>query len=101
VPAEEDPELAALEAQAAALEAEAEEMEARERQQRINAAWTAHKAPDGRVFYHNSESGESSWTRPAAFRGDDAGVKGVPLPVAQAPIGETGWVEVKCEDGRK
>ncbi len=97
----EDAEIAALEAQAAALEEEAAAEEAAERRRRVDAAWTAHKAPDGRVFYHNAESGESAWTRPAAFKGDAAGVEGLPVPVAQAPVGETGWVEVKCADGRR
>jgi hypothetical protein len=96
-----DDEMAELEAAAAALEAEADAMEAAERAARVAAAWTAHKAPDGRVYYFNTESQESSWTKPRGFRGDASGVGGLPVPVAQAPVGETGWVEVKCVDGRK
>lgn len=99
---DDDPELAELEAQAAAIEAEAAAQEEAERRARAAAAWTAHRAPDGRAFYHNAATGESSWTRPADFRGDDAGgVAGVPVPVAQAAVGATGWTEVKCQDGRR
>lgn len=83
------------------MEEEAERLEQEERKQRVAAAWTAHKAPDGRVYYFNTETQESSWSRPQGFQGDESGIKGLPVPVAQAPIGETGWVEVKCADGRR
>jgi hypothetical protein len=96
-----DAEAAALEAEAAELEAEAERFEAAQRAARVQAAWTAHKSPDGRLFYYNTETRESSWVRPAGFKGDAAAVGGLPVPVAQAPVGDTGWLEVKCQDGRR
>ena len=50
-----------LEAQAAAIEAEAEREEAAQRRARAATAWTAHKAPDGRVYYHNTEVRLAVW----------------------------------------
>jgi pre-mRNA-processing factor 40 len=26
--------------------------------------WTEHKAPDGRIYYYNSETKQSSWQKP-------------------------------------
>jgi hypothetical protein len=97
---DDDPELAALEAQAAAIEAEAAALDAEERRRRVEAAWTAHRAPDGRTFYHNGESGESSWVKPATFQGE-ADVGALPTPVAQVEVGDTSWVRVMCADGRQ
>ena len=33
-------------------------------------AWTAHKTEDGTVYYYNSVSGQSTYTRPEGFTGE-------------------------------
>ena len=30
--------------------------------------WTEHKSPDGRPYFYNNETKESSWERPAALQ---------------------------------
>lgn len=30
--------------------------------------WTEHKAPDGRTYYYNSQTKESSWEKPDALK---------------------------------
>lgn len=30
----------------------------------INSEWTEHKAPDGRVYYYNNVTKQSSWEKP-------------------------------------
>eukprot|EP00877_Chromochloris_zofingiensis_P010149 jgi/Chrzof1/5388/Cz16g01020.t1 len=99
------------EAAAAAEEAAQKLAAERERLKQKNAeedkaraaagAWTAHKTDDGQVYYYNTVSGASSWERPATFRGDEEAVAEQPVPVAQAPVSGTDWMEVKCHDGRR
>lgn len=93
-----------LEEEAAEIEAEAAAAAGRrELEAQAARAWTAHTSADGQLYYHNSVTGESSWTRPATYVGDaaPAAASGPPKPVAQAAIAGTDWVEVKCSDGRR
>ena len=38
------------------------------------------------VYYHNTQSGESSWVKPKDFQGDAASAKGQPMPVSSADV---------------
>lgn len=74
--AEEDEEERALAAEAAAIEAEAHKAATggdAEQKRRIARAWTAHKSGEGQVYYHNSITGESSWSVPDGYVGDAGG----------------------------
>ena len=33
-------------------------------QEKKSSVWTEHKAPDGRLYYYNSETKQSSWQKP-------------------------------------
>ncbi|KAF0694656.1 Aste57867_14495 [Aphanomyces stellatus] len=47
--------------------------------------WTEHTAPDGRKYYYNSQTGESTWDRPAELSGG-AQPQGQPAAVAQGQV---------------
>jgi hypothetical protein len=34
-------------------------------EQKPKSAWTEHKAPDGRMYYYNASTKQSSWEKPA------------------------------------
>ena len=48
------------------------------------------------VYYFNTKTQHSSWTRPEGFTGPE----GEALPVSMASIRGTEWQLVTCEDGR-
>ncbi|XP_059477896.1 pre-mRNA-processing factor 40 homolog A [Neocloeon triangulifer] len=54
-----------------------------------NAVWTEHKAPDGRTYYYNNKTKQSSWEKP-----DDLKTAGE-LLLSQSP-----WKEYKTETGK-
>ncbi|PNH08734.1 Pre-mRNA-processing protein 40C, partial [Tetrabaena socialis] len=66
----------------------------------VLAAWTVHKSDDSSVYYYNTVTEESSWEKPAGFRGEVADVSEAPVPVETKQVGDTEWQEVKCSDGR-
>ena len=49
------------------------------------------------VYYHNSISNESSWSKPGGFSGEVLDTK----PTSQLRVPGTSWFEIHCEDGRK
>ncbi|KXZ50854.1 hypothetical protein GPECTOR_14g106 [Gonium pectorale] len=100
---------AAADAEAAAKRAahEAERKAKEEAMRKVLAAWTVHKSDDGSVYYYNTLTEppvpplqESSWERPAGFRGEVAEVAEQPVPVDAKQVGDTEWQEVRCADGR-
>lgn len=54
-------------------------------QQRPRSVWTEHKAPDGRKYYYNSATKQSSWEKPAELMSEP----------------DTPWKEYTSPDGRK
>merc|ERR1719301_29379 len=51
-------------------------------------AWSEHQTGDGRIFYHNEKSEESTWDRPECLK-----------PVAEHS-NDSNWKEYKIWDGR-
>ena len=49
------------------------------------------------VYYFNTISNESSWTKPEGFSGEVWDAK----PTSQLRVPGTAWYEIHCEDGRK
>ena len=53
-----------------------------EERRRIAAGWSVYKSEDGRIYYYNQVTEESSWTRPEGFQGDEGNVSSKPVPVS-------------------
>ena len=49
------------------------------------------------MYYYNSVTTESSWSKPAGFSGEVQDAK----PTSQLRVPGTQWYEIHCEDGRK
>lgn len=74
---------------------------AEEEQRRVAAAWAAFKRDDGTVYYHNSLTKESTYTRPPGFSEDTEKLSTKPVPVASERVPGTGWLEVSCQVSRR
>ncbi|CAN6463444.1 unnamed protein product [Victoria cruziana] len=64
-------------------------------------AWTAHKTDGGVVYYYNAITGESTYTKPTAFKGEPEKAIAQPIPVSWEKLGSTDWSLVTTNDGRK
>ena len=53
------------------------------------AAWTEHKAPDGRIYFYNTVTKQSVWDKPDALK------SGTELLLAKCP-----WKEFKADNGK-
>lgn len=53
------------------------------------------------VYYFNTLTNESSWTKPAGFVGDAQRASAQPTPVATERVRGTTWSQVTCDDGKK
>mmetsp|Transcript_108523 Transcript_108523/g.305895 ORF Transcript_108523/g.305895 Transcript_108523/m.305895 type:complete len:260 (+) Transcript_108523:109-888(+) len=60
--------------------------------------WTEHQDAEGRTFYYNATSGESSWEVPAATYAPEAPA---PSPYAAEPELPSGWAAYEDPEGRK
>ena len=56
------------------------------------AGWT-------QVYYFNTLTNESSWTKPEGFKGEEDGAKQA-KPVSSIRVRGTRWSRVECEDGK-
>lgn len=63
-------------------------------------AWTAHKAGSGQVYYYNTLTKESAWSKPEGYAGDESGVAKPTKPLSHERVKGTDWSQVKCEDGK-
>ncbi|XVF02932.1 hypothetical protein REPUB_Repub04eG0217200 [Reevesia pubescens] len=63
--------------------------------------WTAHKTDTGVVYYYNSLTGESTYEKPAGFKGEPDQVTVQPTPVSVEQLAGTDWVLVTTNDGKK
>ncbi|XP_031477096.1 pre-mRNA-processing protein 40C isoform X1 [Nymphaea colorata] len=64
-------------------------------------AWTAHKTEAGVVYYYNAITGESTYTKPSAFKGEPEKAIGQPIPISWEKLGSTDWSLVTTNDGKK
>ena len=67
----------------------------------VGRAWRAHRTAEGRVYYFNILTNQSSWERPPGFKGDAPGLGTDVKPVSARKIEGTKWKEVELSDGRK
>ncbi|XP_028968990.1 pre-mRNA-processing factor 40 homolog B [Galendromus occidentalis] len=58
-------------------------------QNNVHSDWTQHKSPEGRIYYHNSVTQESSWEKPDEMKTSEE------LLLSKCP-----WREYKSESGR-
>lgn len=63
--------------------------------------WTAHKADSGVVYYYNALTGESTYEKPACFKGELDNVASKAAPIATEKLAGTDWEIVTMNDGRK
>lgn len=63
--------------------------------------WTAHKTDNGAVYYYNSVTAQSTYTRPDGFKGEPAKVTTHPTPVSWERLSPTDWALVTTDDGKK
>lgn len=63
--------------------------------------WTAHKTDNGAVYYYNSVTAQSTYTRPEGFKGEPAKVTTQPTPVSWERLDSTDWALVTTDDGKK
>ncbi|KAJ1383067.1 WW domain, partial [Sesbania bispinosa] len=64
-------------------------------------AWTAHKTETGVVYYYNALTRESTYNKPAGFKGEPHQVSAQPTPVSMVELPGTDWVLVSTSDGKK
>ncbi|TYG83552.1 hypothetical protein ES288_D01G177200v1 [Gossypium darwinii] len=63
--------------------------------------WTAHKTDTGVVYYYNALTGESTYEKPAGFKGEPDQVTVQPTPVSVEQLAGTDWALVTTNDGKK
>ncbi|KAL2329116.1 hypothetical protein Fmac_022543 [Flemingia macrophylla] len=64
-------------------------------------AWTAHKTDAGVIYYYNAVTGESTYDKPASFKGEPHQVSSQPTPVSMTDLPGTDWMLVSTSDGKK
>ncbi|XP_039689035.1 pre-mRNA-processing protein 40C isoform X2 [Medicago truncatula] len=64
-------------------------------------AWTAHKTEAGIVYYYNALTGQSTYDKPAGFKGEAHQVSVQPTPVSMVDLPGTDWQLVSTSDGKK
>ncbi|KAL1828233.1 pre-mRNA-processing protein 40C [Daucus carota subsp. sativus] len=64
-------------------------------------AWTAHKTETGAVYYYNAVTGESTYEKPAGFKGEAERVATQPTPISWERLGTTDWTLVTTNDGKR
>ncbi|XP_022776500.1 pre-mRNA-processing protein 40C isoform X2 [Durio zibethinus] len=63
--------------------------------------WTAHRTDTGVVYYYNALTGESTYEKPAGFKGEPDQVTMQPTPVSVEQLVGTDWALVTTNDGKK
>jgi hypothetical protein len=61
---ENNPVIFAEQSQQAKVETKNQKKKKRKKKKVISGPWSEHKAPDGRIYYYNSETKQSSWQKP-------------------------------------
>ncbi|XP_020094467.1 pre-mRNA-processing protein 40C isoform X2 [Ananas comosus] len=64
-------------------------------------AWTAHRTESGVVYYYNSVTKESTYEKPAGFKGEPEKVSTPSVPVSWEKLPGTDWTLVTTNDGKK
>ncbi|XWS34418.1 hypothetical protein CRYUN_Cryun21dG0036900 [Craigia yunnanensis] len=63
--------------------------------------WTAHKTDTGIVYFYNALTGESTYEKPAGFKGEPDQVTMQPTPVSVEQLAGADWALVTTNDGKK
>ena len=52
------------------------------------------------VYYHNTVTNASSWTKPEGYTGDEDAASKPTIPLSQERVKGTDWSKVLCEGGK-
>ncbi|KAJ6839947.1 pre-mRNA-processing protein 40C [Iris pallida] len=64
-------------------------------------AWTSHRTDSGAIYYYNSITKESTYTKPSSFKGEPEKVSAQPTPTSWEKFAGTDWMLVTTSDGKK
>ncbi|GKD31512.1 pre-mRNA-processing protein 40C, partial [Tanacetum coccineum] len=64
-------------------------------------AWSAHRTETGIIYYYNSVTGQSTYQKPASFKGEPDKVYSQPTPISWEKCAGTDWSLVTTNDGKR
>ncbi|KAJ9183220.1 hypothetical protein P3X46_007110 [Hevea brasiliensis] len=64
-------------------------------------SWTAHRTEAGLLYYYNASTGESTYKKPAGFKGEMEKVPMQPTPFSMENLAGTDWALITTNDGKK
>lgn len=64
-------------------------------------AWSAHRTETGTIYYYNAVTGQSTYQKPAGFKGEPDKVFAQPTPISWEKCAGTDWSLVTTNDGKR
>ncbi|GJT68914.1 pre-mRNA-processing protein 40C isoform X1 [Tanacetum coccineum] len=64
-------------------------------------AWSAHRTETGIIYYYNSVTGQSTYQKPAGFKGEPDKGYSQPTPISWEKCAGTDWSLVTTNDGKR
>ncbi|KAL4570025.1 hypothetical protein LXL04_025674 [Taraxacum kok-saghyz] len=64
-------------------------------------AWSAHRSETGILYYYNAVTGQSTYHKPAGFKGEPERVYAQPTPISWEKCAGTDWSLVTTNDGKR